>query len=368
MSICRFSRRVLNDRRGALQGIASEKAQPSGPGRRAALRQPLFTFFAATMLAMVAVWIFLAASVVIQDEKVTLPAVAGTIPGVNPAYLFSIEGIDRPLSVAVSNDGDRVYASESQAGRLIRVYDAKGKPITSFPLATGSQTLSPLYIAISQDGRLYVTDSGHQGIHIFSKDGKYLGDFQPGMDMQGGWAPLGLSFDKYGDLLVTDVTPGRHRVLLFDHDGKLRFQIGKQGNGPGEFQYPNSAVRAEDGYVFVADSNNGRIQAFDISGKPVAAEPSLTQFDNGGLPRGLAVDYNGHLFASDTTNNLVMVYRLTNGGIVRESEITGSGTTPTGFSLPNGIAISPQNRLFIADRGSNRVVVMQVESGTDAAD
>src|SRR3954465_9275275 len=43
-------------------------------------------------------------------------------------------------------------------------------------------------------------------------------------------------------------------------------QWGSLGTGNGQFGYPRGVATDRTGHVYVADTNNGRIQKFDISG------------------------------------------------------------------------------------------------------
>lgn len=65
-------------------------------------------------------------------------------------------------------------------------------------------------------------------------------------------------------IYVTD--SGNNRVLAFDFDGKLLDILGKKGQGPGEFLNPTGLFALDDSRLAVADFNNNRIQIFDRSG------------------------------------------------------------------------------------------------------
>ena len=67
-----------------------------------------------------------------------------------------------------------------------------------------------------------------------------------------------------GDLYVLDGV--HHRVVVYDVEGRFRFQFGTQGSGPGQFLYPLGIAVAPDGNVYVADSGNHRFQVFAPDG------------------------------------------------------------------------------------------------------
>jgi hypothetical protein len=51
------------------------------------------------------------------------------IPSQLPHYVSDIYGTDGPMGVAVSPSGERIYVSESEGRRLVRVYDSSGEEV-----------------------------------------------------------------------------------------------------------------------------------------------------------------------------------------------------------------------------------------------
>ena len=82
----------------------------------------------------------------------------------------------------------------------------------------------------------------------------------------------------------TEILNG-HRLLIFGPDGKFKKSVGDAGivikadQGPEPFQFPNG-VKVHKGLVYVADSNNRRIQIFNKSGE------YQRLLVTAGLPRG----------------------------------------------------------------------------------
>ena len=82
-----------------------------------------------------------------------------------------------------------------------------------------------------------------------------------------------------------------------------------QGSGDGEFKTPyDVAIDDARGILYVADSQNQRIQMFDLDGNFIAAFGSAGTGDGEFLdPRGLAVDSNGNLYVSDFAAHRIQV-------------------------------------------------------------
>ncbi|MFZ2054670.1 MAG: 6-bladed beta-propeller [Candidatus Aminicenantales bacterium] len=72
--------------------------------------------------------------------------------------------------------------------------------------------------------------------------------------------------DEKGNFYVTDWR--RRRILKYDSAGQYLLTIGREGQGPGEFQNlsPAPARFDKDGHIYVTDINSQRISFFDDSG------------------------------------------------------------------------------------------------------
>lgn len=130
-------------------------------------------------------------------------------------------------------------------------------------------------------------------------------------------------------------------------------QWGSLGSGSGAFRYPNGVAVSTNGTVFVADTNNHRVQAFSSEGGFLASwggrGSAAGQFN---FPRGVAVDQAGQIFVADTANHRVQVFSA-DGTLVRSWG--GSGTGAGQFSGPYGVAVDAAGHVFIADTGNHRV-------------
>jgi DNA-binding beta-propeller fold protein YncE len=69
-----------------------------------------------------------------------------------------------------------------------------------------------------------------------------------------------------GDIYVSDGY-GNARVHKFSPDGKLLKSWGEPGTDPGQFNIVHNIVTDAEGWVYVADRENHRVQVFDGNGK-----------------------------------------------------------------------------------------------------
>lgn len=78
------------------------------------------------------------------------------------------------------------------------------------------------------------------------------------------YMPADIAFDSQGNIYVLD--SGNHRIQKFSPDGKYLATIGRQGQGPGEFQYPQSLSIDSEGYLYISDMGNRKIQVLKPGG------------------------------------------------------------------------------------------------------
>jgi len=274
-----------------------------------------------------------------------------------PHYEFSIYGATHPLGVAANASGDRIYVTETDGERVVRVYDRAGKPsgILKPPSSTGPSHI-PVYVAINPTTQdVYVSDRVTASIYVYDAKGTFLRTFAPRGNL-GGWAPLGLAFDPDGSLYATDIRGAKpHRVLVFGPDGALERSMGT----PGELSFPNGIVVDSQGNVEVSDSGNGRLAVFDQAGKLRATINRGVGEGDLGLPRGAAVDDAGRLFVVDTADHMVRVYVIDKSKAIPKyvGSFGGEGQLDAKFEYPNGVATDTRSHIYVTDRENNRVQV-----------
>jgi streptogramin lyase len=94
-----------------------------------------------------------------------------------------------------------------------------------------------------------------------------------------------IAFAPNGHLFIADGYANA-RILEYTADGKKITEWGSPGNGPGQFRLPHSIQIDENGIIYVADRENGRVQRFDMEGK------YLGEWDPYGKTFGLKLDKN----------------------------------------------------------------------------
>jgi DNA-binding beta-propeller fold protein YncE len=286
------------------------------------------------------------------------------LPGLSdahvPSYKTSVYDVVRPLGVAVSPDGERMYATQSGATPTTFVFDRDGVKVGELqPPATPKTLHVPVYLAVDpSNGDVYVGDRAAGKVYIYDASGTYLSTFAPkgkGVDKI---SPLGLAVGPDGTVYIADVLsskPADHRILVFAHDGTLRTVLGK-----GDLNYPNAIVVGTHGEIYVSDSNNGRVVVIDDTGTLSTLIARGVGDGDLGLPRGLAIDDQGRLFVADTTDHMVRLFTVGATPTAHPAYVASfgdEGHDDGKFTFPNGVATDTRGRVYVADRENNRIEV-----------
>jgi len=126
---------------------------------------------------------------------------------------------------------------------------------------------------------------------------------------------------------------------------------GGTGAGKGEFDSPRGIAADRNGNIFVADTNNGRIEKFSPTGAFLSVM-GIKGTGHGELaaPNGIAIDLAGNIYVADAGKHVVEKL-APNGTVIDEWK----GPDP-GFYGPRRIAIGPDDSIYVADQGRTRIV------------
>jgi DNA-binding beta-propeller fold protein YncE len=341
-------------------GAATEQATTpdpeATPRRRGRRRRILLLLLPLLLLAATALLAFGGWYLVNRKPVSELPVPGIAVEAV-PHYSFSIYDVVAPTGVAVSADGSRIYATQTEGDPQVIAFDGSGRQVASLkPPATSSGDHVPVYVAVNPvNGDVYVSDRPAGTIYVYSAAGSYLRAFDPGPSLRG-WAPLGLAFDAKGNLFVTSVGAPFQAVHEFGPDGTLIRTYGKAN----DFNFPNGVAADAAGNVYVADSNNGRMVVFDPLGNRLGAIGRGAGTGDLGLPRGMAIDDSGRIYVADVSQQGVQVYHLLTAGESAPRHVGRfgeEGSGDGGFRLPNAVAVDGRSRVYVADWRNNRIQV-----------
>ena len=120
------------------------------------------------------------------------------------------------------------------------------------------------FYAVSADshGNLYCADRNNAMVQVFSNDGVFLRSF--GCDGKGEKkvkVPWGLCVSGHY-VYVCNAAYGFFNISVFTIDGVYVTSFGQRGSNEGDFNYPHSVCIDQDGFVYVTDYYNNRVQYF----------------------------------------------------------------------------------------------------------
>ena len=225
---------------------------------------------------------------------------------------------NEPWGLAIAPDGS-VYVTDTWNHRVEK-FTSAGKFITAWGTFGQGETPDSFYgprgLAVDAEGRVYVTDTGNKRIAVFDAKGNFItdfgsGGFDPGLFDE----PVGITVDKNGTVYVVDTWNQRIQTFIpIETDGNLSFVPDKQWDVYGWFgqsldNKPFIAVN-DDLHVFVTDPDGYRVMEFDPNGSLVRVWDDLNSDSSMGLPSGIAIDNDGHVWVTDSTNNRLRRYTL----------------------------------------------------------
>lgn len=189
--------------------------------------------------------------------------------------------------------------------------------------------------------------------------------------------PRGVALDSVGNMYIAD--SANHRIRKVDINGVITTVAGNGSvsfsgdNGPATsagLQSPFAVVGDAIGNLYIADTFHNRIRKVDINGiiSTIAGNGSAGFSGDGGpaisaqlyLPYGIAVDNNGAIYISDTSNRRVR--KVDSNGLI--NTIAGIGATGSngdgGLAInakltPYGISVDGAGNVYFVDASGGRI-------------
>ena len=223
-----------------------------------------------------------------------------------------------PWGIAVDMKGN-VYVADTWNNRIVK-FDPDGAFITEWrandPSAPGGSFYGPRAIAISSKNIVYVCDTGYKRIMVYDENGTFIRKFGvSGMGMGEMDEPVGIALLDDDHLAVADTW--NQRVQVFDVSGKglkdgvtLVFDVNAwytQSLNNKPYITGSSAANA----IFVTDPEGSLIHQYDMSGKLVRTwNADGGDIDHFSMPTGITMGPDGSIWVADTENNRINKFVL----------------------------------------------------------
>lgn len=261
----------------------------------------------------------------------------------------------REVAGVITDDDDNVYVF-SRGDHPMVVFDRDG----NFLKTWGEGVFTRAHGASrGPDNTLYLTDDGDHTVRQCTLDGEVL--MTIGTPGEPASAFSGDPFNRCthvaidptnGDLFVSDGY-ANSRVHKYTAEGEHIMSWGSPGVDAGQFNIAHNIATDRDGYVYVCDRENHRIQVFDRAGnvediwanvhRPCAIYIGDDQrVYVGELGWGMAVN-------RDLPNIGPRVSIMTTAGKVVERLGTGYGLESGQFIAPHGIAVDSRDSIYVGE-------------------
>ncbi len=252
---------------------------------------------------------------------------------------------------------DRVYAFNRGAHPMV-VLDREGNFLRSWGEGVFRR---PHGVLMAPDDTLWLTDDGDHTVRHCTLDGKVLAT----LGVPGAPAPY-LSGEPFhrcthtalsprGELYVSDGY-GNARVHKFAPDGRRLHSWGEPGTDPGQFNIPHNICCDADGWVYVADRENHRVQVFDGAGR------FETQWVNMHRPSGLFRERGpeGRFYVGEIGGGLGVNVDMPNigprvsiydakGALLARLGSRPAGLEPGQFISPHGLAVDSRGDVYVGE-------------------
>jgi DNA-binding beta-propeller fold protein YncE len=263
-----------------------------------------------------------------------------------------------PRGAAVDLKGN-VWIVDTGNNRVEK-FNEKGEYLSQFGTkGTGNgQFTTPKNLAVDSKGNVWVADSGNNRVEKFNEKGEYVCQFSAGTN------PIGVFADTKGNVW-SDNENETGAIEEHNESCGLVTSFVKRGSESGQVLEPKRLAVDANGYIWVPDAANDRVEVFNAKGEFVTKFGSFgSGTEQMNYPVGLAVDPRGNVWIDDN-NNRVDHWKVSSPWPPTFS--SNFGTTGSGngqFNEPTGIAVNPANgNLVVPDEGNNRVQIFS-ESGT----
>ncbi len=289
-----------------------------------------------------------------------------------PADLFS------QTSAAVPGNGGSIWVIDSTSRGLMQ-FTADGRYRGALDSADASMPLQATSrLAVGPDGLLYVCETTLDQVRVLRTDGTEAGSF-------GIPSPLSVAVSE--DRIAVGSLAG---FAILEKSGKPIKVLGSRGKGDDQFDYVHGIAFGPNGNVYVADSYNNRLSAYDRTGKRLwiirtgAAANSAVQKPGGiltpaetsgtalsgqdalQLPLGLTVDGAGRIVVADMYDCTLAVFEADTGKFI--AKYGEAGSEDGQFFYPVSVGYDPGRDWFtVADSMNRRVEIVRIPGSAGGA-
>jgi tripartite motif-containing protein 71 len=264
-----------------------------------------------------------------------------------------------PRDIAYLNG--KLYVDDTGNNR-VQVIDTTVSPMTA--TAWTYKFPSTLGISVGKDGAgnniVLVSEDTANKIGVFDLAGNWKCDITvPGLNGKTA-QPRDAATNSVGDVYVAAYQ--QDRIVEFGPvngttcPSTIINQWGTHGTGSNQLIRPYGVDLDSSGNVYVADSDNERIQKFSATGTYLATYGGpTTAGGNFKQLRRVAVGPNGDVYGADLWD--FFIDRFSSPTVAQAQIFGGDGPDTGDFNEPSGITFGPSGKLYVADSVNQRMQV-----------
>lgn len=309
-------------------------------------------------------------------RKITKEGIVSTLAGSHEGFsdgLGAAAAFNTPSALAIDYAGN-IYVADTGNNRIRKitpegiVTTLAGDGVAGYRdgPAEAAEFNGPVGVAVDQKGNVYVADTYNDYIRLIGTDGQVktlAGGGTPG-DRDGDAlsaalfdTPCALVVTPSGELLIADT--GNNQIRKLTHEQQIVTIIPTTDNGESfsSFSSPVGLAVTHDNFLYVTESDGGRIQQIAPDGRIKLIAGKRSGFADGdgqdvarfNHPAALAVDTDGALLVADSANYLIR--KLTpvekaNGRVQAHYEGVLPDLSPTLSGLATNFPwpVDPQNQ------------------------
>ncbi len=169
-------------------------------------------------------------------------------------------------------------------------------------------------------------------------------------------SPHGITIEpSTGNIYIADT--GNNRIQAFNRDGIFVRVIGSSGSGDVQFSSPSGLTFDKNGNLVVADTSNNRIQVIDVLTGQLKFKFGSHGNANGQFynPYYVTTTQDGQIIVSDYANHRLQYFSST--GVWLKTFAPGKGTGVGQLSFPMGVCVDSKGNTIICDKNNHRLQI-----------
>lgn len=272
-----------------------------------------------------------------------------------------------PQELDIDSSGNIWVTDTAHPDRAI-AFTPEGKLLDQVGQDSQEKIVAVGPVNMPADGRLFLGESALDRVRVFDEGGGDLGFFA---------VPNPIDIDIRGNLMAVGSTSGW--AIVNPENGQPVKVLGERGKDIEQYDTVNGVTIAQDGTIYVVDSYNNRLSAYDSKGErtwivTTGAPANKVDITGGGamaasnvttapaklqLPADVTVDGRGRVVVVDSLDFSISVFDPTDGRFI--AKYGAYGPQDGQFIYPSSIDYDSQRDWFaVADAGNSRVQIVRI--------